>query len=276
MRKCKILVLVLAGNTRRSNINLKYQKMTWQKKHEDIEIVTYSGGSNFEFKNNNLILNVSDNYKDISEKTREAFLWISKNIDFDYLIRTNTSSYIDLENLKKFCDRNNITNLYRGRILKYQLNNLNIHYASGDEVLLSKDTFDKIIKNINFWDINLPDDVSIGKLMNKLNIVLENSNSIQFNVNLFKKKTITHEYHFRCRVDSPYYFPRFLDKLLLLYIHKNLQNKNISILLRFITGITFQFCRLFAFKKHKDYFNYYFWKLLKIIIKTDKLKKILN
>ena len=264
MEKVSILILVLAGDTKISNRNLKTLEETWMKRiPEDMKLIKYSGGDTVKYDGTNLTVNSPDDYKSLSFKALEAFKWVSENISFDYIFRTNTSSYVDLENLKKFCENNTIEHLYRGRVLSNKFNNLTIKWSSGAEILMSKNTFKVLIDNKNAWDINLVDDVSIGKILQMNQINPTNSGSVLFDKKFFQKSKLSHEYHIRCRVDSPFYYPRHIEKYLIRYIHKELNNINISYSKRVIYKIFFGISKIFAIKKHQEYVRHYFWKILK-------------
>lgn len=264
MENCKVLILVLAGNTFRSNSNLKTQRNTWMKSvNHDVKIISYKGGSNENFKGSVLQLNVNDEYHNISEKTLEAFKWINRNYNFDYLFRTNTSSYVDLKNLENFCDLNQNKFLYRGRGLKDIFNQKHISWVSGAEILLSKNTFNLLVDNFDTWDISLPDDVAIGSILQNKKVSISESKSLLFSPSFFHLKTFEHEYHFRCRVDSPYYYPRTLDKVLMYYINSELYSLSISALKRTLMKGLFLCSKIFAVQKHKDYLSFYFWRFIK-------------
>ena len=53
-------------------------------------------------KENYLILNTGDGYSNLAKKTLLAFDWAISNFEFDYLFRTNTSSFVDLKKLHQF------------------------------------------------------------------------------------------------------------------------------------------------------------------------------
>jgi hypothetical protein len=264
MKNCKVLILVLAGNTYRSNSNLKTQTNTWMKHvNHDVKIISYKGGGKENFKGNVLQVNVNDKYQNISEKTLEAFKWINRNYNFDYLFRTNTSSYVDLKNLENFCDLNQNKFLYRGRRLENVFNQKSISWVSGAEILLSKDTFNILVDNFDTWDISLPDDVAIGSILQNKKVLISESKSLLFSPSFFHLRKFEHEYHFRCRVDSPYYYPRILDKVLMYYINSELYSLSISTFKRTLMKGLFLCSKIFAFQKHKDYLSFYFWKFIK-------------
>ena len=107
MKKVDILIVVLAGNTKLSNKNLKAQQLTWMQNIEkDVKVLKLSGGDKFSYNGTHLTVVSSDDYSSISFKTLKCFEWISENIEFNYLFRTNTSSYVDIKNLKQYCRTN--------------------------------------------------------------------------------------------------------------------------------------------------------------------------
>jgi len=269
MEKVKILILVLAGNTPLSNRNLEAQKLTWMSKPErNIKVLTYSGSESLDYDGKHLTVISNDDYSSLSYKALKSFEWIAKNIEFDYLFRTNTSSYIDTKKLSEFCNLNNDKFLYRGTKLKNNFNGEDVTYVSGAEILISKNVFNLLLDNKNYWDTSLVDDVSIGKVLQNLNINLQDSKSLMFDNSFFKLSTFNHEYHFRCRVDSPYYFPRFLEKYLIKYIHREINSKKILFHKRIIYFLLFNLSRIFAFRKHYDFLTYYLFKYAKILLKN--------
>lgn len=268
MEKVFLLVVVLSGNTQLSNRNLHVQKSTWMKHAEkDVKVLTLSGSDEFNYIENHLNVVSGEDYSSISFKTLNGFQWISENIEFDYLYRTNTSSYIDIKKLQLFCRSNTSDYLYRGIKVSNYFKDQYISYVSGSDILLSRKAFNLLIENSENWEIDLVDDVSIGKILQKSNVPIEESKSIIFDNSFFKKTSFEHEYHFRCRVDSPFYFPRFLDKTLLKYIHRELDKDKIFFYKRFFYYIYFNFCRIFAFQKHYDFVTYYFFLIAKKIFK---------
>ena len=69
---------------------------------QNVELITYRGGKFDNFDDGRLSLQVSDEYSAISEKTKKAFEWVNENYSFDYIFRTNTSSYIDVKDYTIF------------------------------------------------------------------------------------------------------------------------------------------------------------------------------
>jgi hypothetical protein len=147
---------------------------------------------------------VPDLYSLIGIKTIEAFKASINNFDFDYIYRTNVSSYIDLIKLKEFVNNKPREGYYGGAVGTHQ----GISFASGCGYFLSRDVVKKVLENRKLWDHNLIDDVSLGKLLTKeLNIEvqeigrldLESTNFSPLEIE-FKSQTI---FHYRCKAASP-------------------------------------------------------------------------
>jgi hypothetical protein len=147
---------------------------------------------------------VPDLYSLIGIKTIEAFEASINNFDFDYIYRTNVSSYIDLIKLTEFVNNKPRKGYYGGAVGTHQ----GISFASGCGYFLSRDVVNKVLENRKLWDHNLIDDVSLGKLLTKeLNIEvqeigrldLESANFSPFEIK-DKSKAV---FHYRCKAASP-------------------------------------------------------------------------
>jgi hypothetical protein len=147
---------------------------------------------------------VPDLYSLIGIKTVEAFKASINNFDFDYIYRTNVSSYIDLIKLNEFVNNKPRDGYYGGAVGTHQ----GISFASGCGYFLSRDVVNKVLENRKLWDHNLIDDVSLGKLLTKeLDIEvqeigrldLESANFSQLEIEN-KSQTI---FHYRCKAASP-------------------------------------------------------------------------
>ena len=266
MENFKLLILVLAGNTKISNRNKKAQTNTWIKDlPQNSHVVFYQGGEETKIKNNILTVKSSDKYQDIGYKTLQAFDWVNSNLNFDYIIRINTSTFLNTNKLIQFLTENKNEYLYRGRILNNKFNENHVKWVSGAEILMSKNTFKLLLKNKNKFDFSLPDDVAIGKLLLSLGVKPQNSDSKIFNIKVFDNTKLEYGYHFRCRVDDPYYYPRILDSIFMKFLHKESQNLKIKKSKRYFYKTLFLFSKPFAIKKHIDFLQFYFWKFLKKI-----------
>tara|TARA_B000000532_G_C18830569_1_gene390178 strand:+ start:247 stop:1146 length:900 start_codon:yes stop_codon:yes gene_type:complete len=263
----KLSVLLLSSNTYPSVRNSKVQKKLMLKNNNE-EIYWYKQGSknilkNSEAKlvNNDLYLNVNDDSMSMGYKTIEAFRWMYENSEFDYLFRTNTSSYLSIENLNKFIEEN-FTNkefVYSGLIHDTKDAKGNkIYFASGSGYLLNRRVIKLVLENSNLWEHQYWDDVSLALLLKKFNISPTQGKRFDISGNPYKQHIDKSNYHFRCRVDNHYGYPRFLEIYVIKYLHRIFNDKNEFILTKKAKSFLFELCKLF-------YIHQFGWKIFSLI-----------
>ena len=153
----KIIVLVLASDTYPSKRNSKAQRNTcFSQQENNCKVYFYKADSRNVFKKDELIFNVSSSEQDIGYKNFEAFKWVLENEEFDYLYRTNTSSYVNLKKLRSYIQTKSNKNkyLYEGVdiILPDKIQNKEIHFVSGAGILFNRDTIQLIVENFEKLD----------------------------------------------------------------------------------------------------------------------------
>ena len=154
-----------------------------------------------------IITNTPEDWSLIGLKTLLAFKFVLENYNFDYLFRTNTSSYVDtdllIDTLSNFPKRN----VYGGVIGK-AFNDK--EFASGAGILLSRDLVERICANADNWKHGLVDDVALADLIfgfNDPNINLIPLGRLDVpNIQHAKSlpvQEIRRHFHFRCKTNSP-------------------------------------------------------------------------
>lgn len=162
----KIIILIIASNgeyyDKMINIWEKYmnrhnniQSFFIMNKEDIIEDIILKDNIIYVKSNENLI-------PGILIKTIKSINFCIDNFDFDFIYRTNLSSFIILDKLYEFVKNNSIN--YGGVI--GVIDNF-INFASGSGFLISKETCKYLIENENFLLYNLIDDVAIGQLLTK-------------------------------------------------------------------------------------------------------------
>jgi hypothetical protein len=169
----KILIMVLSYDD--SNIYTKFyetQKKTWDSVSiNNVETYYYFGN-----KNENRIIGkdihtiVPESLVNCGPKTIESFKLIH-NKNFDFVFRTNSSSYVDKELLKIYLENKAKSNFYSGIIGNY----FGTPFCSGSGFILSKDLVNILIENEKNLDYNLIDDVCFGKFFSDLGVIPSNS-----------------------------------------------------------------------------------------------------
>ncbi len=99
-------------------------------------------------------------------KTIKGIQYVLKNFNFDYLTRTNLSSFWHFQNYKKTLTKLPTERLCLGNIGFYP--ELNTLFMSGAGITLSKDVVEELSKNNRQLNYMLIDDVSIGHLLKKI------------------------------------------------------------------------------------------------------------
>ena len=198
----KILILVLTCDTQLYNKLTDTIRKTWGNNTEDkVEIVYYYYNNNIDYsyiKDDNLYLKGEECLYNIGYKTLDAFEFFFKNKEFDYIFRTNVSSYVNINELIKYIEdkpNNNYCSAFIGCVN-------GVEFPSGSGYFFSKDVVKKIILNREKWNHTVMDDVSLGIMLNylkikiNLGIRLDITNDEQY-INLTKKT-----YHYRCKHEN--------------------------------------------------------------------------
>jgi hypothetical protein len=165
----KILIVVLSYFD--NGIYTKFyesQNESWNSVHvEGVDTFFLVGNNSKDEIVGNLIKTyVGESLYNCGYKTIRAFELL-KDYEYDYIFRTNSSSYIDKQMLKDYLLDKPRNNFYSGIIGNYN----NILYASGSGFVISKDAVDLVIQKKDRWNHNYIDDVSLGLLLREFNIL---------------------------------------------------------------------------------------------------------
>ena len=233
-RNPKILILVLCSRKYLSYISSKAQKKIWNDYEKIFNIQHFIGNPyinqrELDYISSNdssyLLINTDDGYPNLAKKTLLAFEHAVRNFEFDYLFRTNTSSFVDLKKLSQFV-KNNSRNLnYSGVVLDVIEGDT---IASGAGFFLSRKNIELILQNDDKFDSSLPDDVAIARILKKFNISPKSLPRRDLK-SIPKPNTVFEgsDFHYRCRLDPQ--FHRILEPLLLRYLNLASQKKGFVI-----------------------------------------------
>jgi hypothetical protein len=205
----KILILVLSYDDNGIyNEFLKSQKSTWDSFNvEGIETFYYFGNSDKCYiQDNHIYCDVEESIMNCTKKTIKCFEVI-KDFEFDFIFRTNSSSYIDKRLLKIFISNKPKTKFYSGIIGDYHTQK----FCSGSGYFLSKDLVLSLIENQDKLDHSLIDDVSFSKVLQNLNVDLVNSE--RFDVH--DSNNIDPNYfHYRLKTKNRFYDINNMKKIM--------------------------------------------------------------
>lgn len=205
----KIIILVLS---KEDNLYSKLEntiRETWGSyKSENIDIFYYYGdGDYFKVCGDKIYTTHIESIYNIGYKTIDSFEYLSKNIDFDYVYRTNSSSYLNINKMIEFLKGKPVNNFYCAMVNVEKKSG--IKFGSGSGYFLSKDLVEFVIKNKNKWDHSLIDDVALGDLLLKNGFKITPSTRLDINgvengdflsnSNIISKKRIDSNFHFRCK-----------------------------------------------------------------------------
>tara|TARA_X000001036_G_C20668802_1_gene801689 strand:- start:778 stop:1512 length:735 start_codon:yes stop_codon:yes gene_type:complete len=217
-----LVILVLDSYTPNSIRNSKTQKKTWVKECQPYsEVLFYKGGTDTVRKGLDLDLECGDTYSEMTTKTLKALEWVDSNLPFDYIFRTNTSSYVNYPNLVSYLKKINKEKVdYCGFIGKHK----DIEFVSGSGIILSKVAVKTIIENKGQLDKNLVEDVAIGKILkiNKIFPIMGKRKDILSHRDL--SNFTLDAYHIRCRLD-PFGYSRNLETYVLRFIDFSFNQK---------------------------------------------------
>lgn len=205
----KIIILILSSENKPYDMLEKVIRETWAREYPDnVEIYYYYGGDRNYIDGDKIYSNSEENIYNIGRKTINAFEFLS-NKDYDYIFRTNSSSYVNIEYLLEYIKDKPNNMFYHGVIGHYEPENFN--FVSGSGYIISRDLIDLVIENKDKWDHSFPnaDDVSIAKLLNSFGVVATSGVRIDlgsyrsgYSIEHLTKQEFDNNYHFRCKCDD--------------------------------------------------------------------------
>jgi hypothetical protein len=174
--KYKCIILVASSNIEEfykepRNIWKKYMNL-----NPDIKVFFVYGKNTSEglqIENNiDLVYDIEEKHKSSGflKKTLKAMEYINENYEYDYILRTNSTCFWDLNKLVYTLDELPKNNIYYGKKLDHEAAT---DFVSGSDYLLSKDVIKQLLDTQNDIDYNITewDDVTLGyHLTNTLNI----------------------------------------------------------------------------------------------------------
>lgn len=118
--------------------------------------------SKVRLENCDLIIRVPEMYPLITAKTLAAMRFVLEEFEFDYLFRTNSSSYINIKHVQNFAAQ-------MPRLLAYAgpPGRSDVDFASGTGILLSRDLLELVVEDDQL-DVLEIDDVAIGRSVSRI------------------------------------------------------------------------------------------------------------
>lgn len=200
-----IIILIIASDNSNEYIEMQNIWIKYMNKHSNIKSFFIKSDINIE---NDIYLNETLNtiyIKDIEtyspgifNKTIKSIEYCLNNFEFDYIYRTNLSSFLNLDKMYNFIFNNHIE--YGGVIGNYN----NINFASGCGFFMSNDACKFLINYDRTININeYLDDVTIAIILTKkYKIDFINRIDIDKIDNIFLYNKETDIFHYRCKSDD--------------------------------------------------------------------------
>lgn len=196
----KLLILVLSKNDGDIYSNFyKSQKETWDSIDvPNVNTYYYFGNSNTNrIIGNEIHTTIKESFKNCGYKLIESLKMI-QNMDYDFIFRTNSSSYIDKQMLYNHLLNIKNSIYYAGVNGSFQ----SINFASGSGFVLTKKLVKILLENSQTFNHNLIDDVAVGEMFMKHNIPLNHSD--RFDI-LSEIENIPNSfYHYRLKSNDRY------------------------------------------------------------------------
>ena len=185
-----------------------------------------------ELEDRTIYIKGQETHLNILKKTVKSFELINKTHDYDFCIRTNISTIVDINNLNKFLNSIPKTNIYCGGCV-YLIDRLDIPFGvvdksffgklfvQGTSIILSKDIVQSMCNKKDKINYNIIDDVSIGLFIEEYhNNILADSkkNNAKFN--------FTGQYDLNAVFYRNKHNNRSSDILFMEFIIKNIQKYN--------------------------------------------------
>jgi hypothetical protein len=173
-----------------------------------------------EIENNQIVTNAPEGWAFLGIKTISAFKCALETLEFDFLFRINTSSYLNVEKMRESLATVEPRNYYAGLkgIHRGQI------FASGCGYILSRDLVELVVDNYKSWNHLQIDDVALGELLTtKFNFPIQEFPRIDVNsieaVQTITSKDLQNTFLFRCKTGESDSTISIMREL-----HKKLQN----------------------------------------------------
>ena len=175
----KILILILSSDGTYEEMS-KLSEKTWLSnidKYKNMQYKFYYGKNKTNNKDKNKIFTSHDEIRSkILNKTIDAFKYVDKKFDYDYILRLCACSYVDLNKLNNFAKIVGNTRIFSGPFnntssgadKRYNLKRE--PFITGANIFLSNDVVKYLIENEHFLDYENygpADDLNISMVINK-------------------------------------------------------------------------------------------------------------
>jgi hypothetical protein len=174
----KTLFMILGSQSKEHEMDLLAQKSTWLRglPPEQHYVILRGGNSKIaELKADTVYLPVEENTQNILEKTILGLEWALNNSDFDFLIRTNVSTYFPFDLVHKILSGIDPSKIYFGGYIDFcdhRMDQVVIRtsYVTGTAILMTRKCVELLVKSDWKSLSGLPDDLAITLALRAANV----------------------------------------------------------------------------------------------------------
>jgi hypothetical protein len=176
----KVLFLILASENAENQQDLNAQLKTWvQVMPENYNYLVFRGWEKDEYslEGNTLYIPVKERYENILAKTVLGLKWVCQNLNFDFVIRTNVSTFFSIKLVEKMifevCNENNFFGGYIERCINPLSKSLEkVPYVTGTALVMSKKCAFQL-SEMQFEKFQgIPEDFSISMFLKDNNVIV--------------------------------------------------------------------------------------------------------
>lgn len=169
------LVILIIDDDESGDIFYAFAKKVWRQNLREKDIPYYFlNGTQSDVSDENVTVSadslLSRFYEDfshrITQKTYSGIKYCLENISFDFLLRTNLSSFYDLVNLQRYLESLESKNIYAGKITRQYYYDTDgrqkeFSFCSGSGFVMSRDVCEKVMQRHQLISKNQSDDIWI-------------------------------------------------------------------------------------------------------------------
>jgi len=165
----KILYLIIASNNFEHICDEESQRNTWAKSQDNIVWLRGGKEEKYDSIKRTLYVQVEETYENILKKTIQGVRWCAENLEFDYLIRSNVSTYFVEKRVRELLGKENPQGLFLGGFIEF-INDKKIPYnkrqfVNGAAIFLNRKAVE-ILLTLQPEDWNTkPDDYAISQFL---------------------------------------------------------------------------------------------------------------
>jgi hypothetical protein len=148
-----------------------------------------------------ILTGVPESYLTTNAKTVAAFRHLLKTEDFDFILRTNSSSYVDLERLDQFVQAIPDGGYYGGAVWRAQ----GLEFVTGSTILISRDLVELAAFDER-WDFDLIDDMALGWSMRRAGVTCQSIERVDVlsedSILSLSEEALASAFLVRCKVEA--------------------------------------------------------------------------